>query len=275
MPPVLHNMGRYISNLVSRPYPINGLVERNIRRLIWPVICTVAARKTFRTRLTNGRPFLIRANDQISKMIFEFGCYEPELLSVLLPLVQPGMTVLDIGANIGYYSVILSQLVGPGGRVHAFEINESVIELLEQNIQLAGTANICLVRKAVSVVSGNADFYAPSPGSEMEGGLRESRRYHAQKVIRVETVSIDDYMREQALSKVDIIKIDIEGGELDAFHGATRLLTSANRPIILFESLDSACGNFGVTWLEVVEKVQAFGYRIHQASAGNFIAVPA
>src|SRR6266446_1087723 len=173
----LHNMDRQISNLVCQPYPINGLINRGLRRLIWPLICRVAARKTFRTRLVNGRPFLIRANDQISKAIFELGCYEPELLSLLLPQVQPGMTVLDIGANIGYYSALLSQLVGPSGKVHAFEINESVIEVLERNIRLTCLANICLVKKAVGKVSGHADFYAPSAGSEMEGSLRESRRY--------------------------------------------------------------------------------------------------
>jgi hypothetical protein len=93
-------------------------------------------------------------------------------------------------------------------------------------------------------------------------------------VVKVKTVSIDDYVHEHGIQRVDCIKIDVEGAEYEAFQGATKLLSSKDKPVIMFEALDSACVNFGVTWYQVVKQVSEFGYRIHQGDTANFLATP-
>jgi hypothetical protein len=93
-------------------------------------------------------------------------------------------------------------------------------------------------------------------------------------VVQVKTVSIDDYVHEHGIQRVDCIKIDVEGAEYEAFQGATKLLSSKDKPVIMFEALDSACVNFGVTWYQVIKQVSDFGYRIHQGDAANFLATP-
>ena len=90
-------------------------------------------------------------------MIFENGAYEPQLTSLLLPFIKPGMTVFDIGANIGYYTVLLA-CRGAQGAVHAFEINDKVLDLLEENVRMAHLTNVTVVKKAVTKITGEAEF---------------------------------------------------------------------------------------------------------------------
>lgn len=183
------------------------------------------------------------------------------------------MTVFDIGANIGYYTTLMARRVGPEGTIHAFEINENVIDLLEENIRLANVHNVRVVKRAVAKTTGQRDFFVPRAGDESEGSLTKSGRYEAANIVRVPSVSLDDYVAENKITRVGFIKIDVEGAEYEAFEGATNLLSNA-KPAIMFEALDTACMNFGVNWLDVVEKLRSFGYRIHQGDTANFFATP-
>jgi FkbM family methyltransferase len=265
---------RRYSTLESEHCPIAGFLSRAFSKAAWQVLCHIAPRRKLSVKLASGQTIRIRIGDQVSRMIFENGSYEPQLTSLLLPFIKPGMTIFDIGANIGYYTVLMARGVGPQGAVHAFEINERVLDLLEDNVRMAQLTNVTVVRRAVSKTTGKAEFFLPCDGDEAEGSLRKSTRYDAIRTVTVNTVSIDDYIREREIARVDLIKIDVEGAESEAFQGATKLLCGKVKPVIMFEALDSACVNFGVTWYEVVQQVKDFGYRIHQGDAGNFVATP-
>jgi FkbM family methyltransferase len=187
-----------------------------------------------------------------------------------------GQERLSASARWGraFYTVLLAHRVWPQGAVHAFEINDKVLDLLEENVRTAQLTNVTIVKKAVTKTTGEAEFFLPREGDEAEGSLRKSDRYDALSVVKVKTVSIDDYIHEHGIQQVDCIKIDVEGAEYEAFQGATKLLSSKDKPVIMFEALDSACANFGVTWYQVVKQVNDFGYRIHQGDTANFLATP-
>lgn len=268
------SLDRQYSTLNREPCRINGVVERLTKKLSWKILNRAMKGKTLRVRLFSGDPFLVRVGDQVSREIFCHGCHEPQLTSLLLPFLGPGMTVFDIGANIGYYTVLMARRVGPAGMVHSFEINETVIQLLEGNIRCANVRNVKVVKRAVTKTTGTREFFVPRAGDEAEGSLSKSNRYEAANVVTVPSVSLDDYVEENKIKKVGLIKIDVEGAEYEVFEGAKNLLLSNAKPVIMFEALDTACMNFGINWLDVIEKLKSFGYRIHQGDAANFFATP-
>jgi len=265
---------RTLSTLPFEAVPSFRFRKRFFRRYSWAALTKMRAGKKIEVTLASGEPFMLRVGDQLSEIIYQQGCHEPDLTSKLLPFIKPGMTVFDIGANIGFFTVLMARRVGASGSVHAFEINPNVLDLLEENIRIARVDNVRIARLAAARNNGESEFFVPRAGDEGEGSLKSSNRYEAEGTIKVRTVALDDYIRENAIGRVDLVKIDIEGGESEAFEGARQLLSSPQRPVLMFEALDTACNNFGVTWLDVVEKVKGFGYRVHQGDSANFFATP-
>ncbi len=144
---------------------------------------------------------------------FAHGCwigwYEPRVAKLLARVTERGMVAFDIGANVGYFTLLLARAVGPRGKVFAFEPAQRNASLLRRHLALNGFRNVEVVQAAVSDRAGTASFAAghgPAGGHISEAGET------------VETVIIDDFPRPA------IIKMDIEGGEIAALAGAGELL---------------------------------------------------
>lgn len=147
-------------------------------------------------------------------------------ISWMRRLVRPGSNVLDIGANIGFYTSLLSDLIGSEGHVHAFEPDAVNFKHLAA---VAGQRkNVTLVPKAVSDCSGELLIYT-SPKLNVDH--RTYRVGNYKEVIAVDGVSIDDYVGGQF--RVDFIKMDIQGYELHALHGMEKTI-EANPDIVIF-----------------------------------------
>lgn len=137
--------------------------------------------------------------------------YEPCIVEIVNREVKKNDVVLDIGANIGYYTLIFARLVGEGGKVFAFEPDPVNFELLKKNIEINGYKNVVLVQKAVSEKSETAKLYI----SEINKG--DHRIYDpgpgdVRKDVEIETVRLDDYFKDYA-GKIDFVKIDTQGAE--------------------------------------------------------------
>jgi FkbM family methyltransferase len=267
-------MRRGYNDLPMVPCSTYGPFKRRFRSLVWRMSKRFTPKKRIPIVLTTGDRFVVQVGDQISEGIYSLGCHEAALTSILLPMLRPGMTVLDIGANIGYFTVMAAKRVAPSGRVHAFEINEKVLTLLKENIRVAGVDNVVVAESAVTQESGSIDFFVPKSGDEAEGTTRPSQRYDSVQKVTVPATSIDDYVSRNAIERVDLIKIDIEGGESAALSGAAQLLSGAHKPILFFEALDSACANHGITWLDTIDTVRRFGYRVYQIDTANYVGLP-
>lgn len=143
---------------------------------------------------------------------FEFlmGWLEPESLAVCRRFIRPGMTVVDIGAHIGYYTRFFSHWVGRGGRVLAFEPNPENFAVLQRN--LAGTkyANVELFPMAVSAQDGVLPLYV-SPGHSNHSLL--AGYTPGQDVIEVKTTTLDSFLAARGGARVDFLKCDAEGAE--------------------------------------------------------------
>ncbi|MFU8773524.1 MAG: FkbM family methyltransferase [Anaerolineales bacterium] len=164
------------------------------------------------------------------------GNYEPSLVSSIIDMVKPGMIAYDLGANIGYVTLLLAQTVGPEGHVFAFEPLASNIERLQQNITMNGMEKRISVHfAAVAAYNGKANFLiGPSIGTgKLEGSVgRKENRYT--ESTSVQAIALDDFIYRDGNPKPDIIKMDIEGGEVLAIQGMERIFHNA-RPLVFLE----------------------------------------
>jgi len=162
--------------------------------------------------------------------------YKTELFK---QVITQGMTVVDIGANIGCYSLIAAKLVGKNGIVYAFEPEPRNYELLCKNIRINGFSNVIPIKKAASYKSGMSKLYYEkerivNPSLLKENVLAASGHNILEKggFIEEETISLDEFFRKVVgNSKIDVIKVDTEGAEGLMVDGAERILRSNNLKI--------------------------------------------
>jgi FkbM family methyltransferase len=178
---------------------------------------------------------------------------DPMLLDVYRSILRPGDVVIDAGANIGHLALAASRLVGPGGKVHAFECGPRALERLRENIELNGAGNVVVVDRACWDSEGTSTLYdfdekeidLPSMG-------RRSDRAVA-KEIEIRTVKIDDVVKEP----VRLVKMDVEGAELAALRGAERVLFGDPRPDLIIELNPKTSRAFGYHPVDLVDHILA------------------
>jgi FkbM family methyltransferase len=174
--------------------------------------------------------------DMQTEKDYWLGTYEPELEAALHDLVQPGMVAYDVGANIGYVTLLLTRVVGETGRVFAFEALPANVERLRANIGLNGLeARVTVVAGAVTASEGPVRFlvHASSGMGKAEGSAgRQADDYPAE--VAVPGLSLDEFVFKNGNMPPQVIKMDIEGGEVLALPGMRRLLAEA-RPRMLME----------------------------------------
>jgi FkbM family methyltransferase len=153
------------------------------------------------------------------------GSYEYEQRLLFERLVTEGSVVFDVGAHVGFYTLLAAVLVGTRGKVYAFEPLPANIQYLKAHLRLNRIANVALIQKAVSDSSGMATF-VEEPSSAM-GHLSE------QGALTVPTVSLDDLFMKGELPSPDFIKIDVESAAGRVLKGAESLLRSAHPTIFL------------------------------------------
>jgi len=166
---------------------------------------------------------------------FAYGTWEPEVVQAISQSVSPGMTVLDIGAHGGFYTLLLSKLVGPKGRVIAFEPLPANFRLLEENIGLNGVENVVLRREALGEHSGEFDLEVPGDESSLLAG--ELRDGDERGTTRVPAISLNDFVSRSGL-RVDFIKMDVEGAEGPILRGARQTI-DAFHPCMMVELHDA------------------------------------
>lgn len=163
------------------------------------------------------------------------GTYEAELQATLRELVQKGMTLYDIGANIGYISLMMARLSGREGKVFSFEALPTNLRRLNENISLNNMDSIIQVLpKAVIDKTRPVRFLSHSSTSMGKAAGSAGRAEKYDQEITVEGLALDDFVYKQKQPSPGIIKMDIEGGEVLAVKGMKRLLTEC-KPILLIE----------------------------------------
>jgi len=190
-----------------------------------------------------------------------YGKFEPEEMGFVQRLLRPGMTVLDVGAHHGLYTLLLSKKVGGKGRVIAFEPSPRECRRLEKHLRFNHCSNVHVEHGAAGSEAGEADLYMTDGFQDWCNSLRPPALPGSTRIERVRVRRIDDALAEQGVSNVDFIKLDVEGGELAALNGATRLLQGESRPAILAEVQDVRTLPWGYPAREILQFLIRMDYR--------------
>lgn len=182
----------------------------------------------------DGNRIILDKDDSMRLSIV--GVYEPLTVKRFQERIRPGDTVLDIGAHIGYYTLMAARRVGVRGKVYAFEPDKDNLALLAKNIKINGYKNVVVVDKAVANSTKKAKLFLSSVSTGMHslididsggnGGSKSSTVVH--------TISLDDFFGKNP-PRVSVIKMDIEGGEYAAAEGMTRILRKSKKLVLFAE----------------------------------------
>jgi FkbM family methyltransferase len=232
------------------------LLRPLFRVLLKRPLATAAARVRPRIVTVNGMQIETDTDDTLH--LAEVGIYEPLLTARLGKLLREGDTFVDVGANIGYFTLLAARTVGPRGRVVAFEPEPTNFEILERNVERNGFTNVTLERRAVSDRSGPATIYT-NP-INLGAHTLYPFSYHAAE-IPIEATSLDDYLEGAELERL-VLKLDIEGAEGRVVHGAANVLARTPDCVLVTEFLPSALRAAGTPPEELMQTLRATFTRI-------------
>jgi len=200
--------------------------------------------------------------DHIQRQIYFRAAYEPIETYLFERLLRPGMVVVDAGANVGQYALIAAGVVGAHGEVHAFEPVPRTFRRLVAHVVQNGMAGI--VRTNMKALWHKTQALSLHLGSEMsgnEGAYTIGTLAEAIDSVITAGVRLEDYATEAGLTRLDFVKMDIEGAEWFALQGAKSVLARW-RPMMLLEINREACRGLGYQPEQIWDLLKSCGYRM-------------
>lgn len=251
---------------------INQIIVRIKKRIyyhFWQFLCLIKPQAIISFKLIDGLTFEYPLKSVIGQGLF-LNSFEKSEIEFVRKSLKEGDVFFDIGANGGFYTIIAAKQVGSTGHVFAFEPGLRELSLLHRNIEINNLSNVTIIKQAVTNRKGTTKF-----GVSRDGAMNSlSKTNHPEQQIEewqtVKTISIDEFMQEFNIPKINFIKIDVEGAEKLVLEGAKKLL-SANRNItILFEASDLTSSSFGYSVKDFLQDIVVSGLSVyHLDKEGN------
>lgn len=258
-----------------RPGFFNYVAHLTRRNILFPARNLLLHHKAI-TVLIGEQSFQLAPEGAVPLDMWTRRYFERHELDFVLSMLGPGMTFIDVGANVGIFSIPAAQKV-QNGQVFAFEPSHWTHQRLVKNAEINKLTNVHAVCSAVGDYNGEAVLQINVPGKDGLNTIGKPSHWDSDVVAeeRVPITTLDDFVRLNAVSHVDVIKIDTEGAELLVLRGARDLLAKPNAPLILYEGGFLSKG-FDYHPVESMWLLQQHGYSffvINQASGKISIPV--
>lgn len=227
-------------------------------------------RETLTARLPyGGRMALGLDTMRQSVLPYWIGKYEVQVSRTLRQYLQslpPGQDVIDIGANIGFYTVIAAGALQKRGSgiVHSFEPNPRVFAELEHNVALNAFRNVSLNCEGVGDIAKQATLFVNAQAVTYSS-LRRTQEF-LEDEINVPIITLDDYARTPSFGGAGLIKLDVEGAELLVLRGGRELL-KRDQPVLLYEEFEKGYRQFGYSTSDVRNFLRDLNYRLYAIGA--------
>jgi FkbM family methyltransferase len=227
--------------------------------------------------MADARGIRIEVHDreELGHFLRHGGHFERDELDVCVRWLKPGMTAVDVGANLGAFTAAFAVAVGPSGVVHAFEPFAAARSRLERTLELNSLQKVRVHPVAVTDTEGSAQMYSYGPGYESWATLGGRTIEVGELTLEpaasgdVPTVTLDEWATAEGIASIDLLKIDVEGAEASVIRGAARLLAEHRIRVALVEVSDNTLANFGATSREVIRSLEAAGLRTFTAADGR------
>ncbi len=214
----------------------------------------------------DGRKFYINKITAVNRDLFFLNNYESFETELVKKIVKTGDYVLDIGSSFGWYSTLMSRLVGDSGKVFAFELVPEIVDECKKNIHLNNlNNNITVENIALGEKEGEVKYvYSENVGlGNLRAGTFRGSKLWPERAGFIMT--LDNYLEKHGINRVDFIKCDIDGAEVPFLKGANRTLTS-RRPIIIIEVSDwaqNAHGHLCSELFGLINKLEYTFFSLH------------
>jgi len=195
------------------------LFRREPRSLFFKMANRLNYRVHAIARLSNGMKIKVVWNDLLGLEIFRSGIHDACNIAMIESLLSPGMVFFDVGAHVGQYTLIACQRVGSDGQVHSFEPDPETFSCLADNIRMNRLRNVQINRLALFSERREMKFFLHSPEYMGGNSLWSEPGGWSGPSFNVQCDTFDSYVRQHAISKIDLIKVDVEGGEVDLLMG--------------------------------------------------------
>jgi len=205
----------------------------------------------------DGRKINVNLASGVSDPVYFLGEYEREISKLVIKIVKQGDVCFDVGANYGWYATLFSSLCGDSGQVHAFEPLPDLFEKLERNMELAGSPeNVFLQPLALGDEIKDVIIHTFPDLTTGHNSLSPMDQEHYVKT-EVKMVTLDSYLSEKNLTRVDFLKVDIEGAELLFLQGARSLFKLDRPPFLLMEMALNTSKGFGYIPNDLIEFIRS------------------
>lgn len=207
----------------------------------------------------NGLQLVVLANEDVGRELAFAGAYEARDTNALTKLILSNDVCIDVGANIGYYTTLMSKYAF-NGSVHSFEPVPINWKILNLNIQLNKLKNVVLNYSALADKKGEVDFSVSIDGAY--SSIKHTGRNIESEILTVKLDTLDEYIVRNEISKIDVIKIDVEGAEDLVLQGAECLLNNFSmRPrLLVLELFDPNLEKFNTNVDAVMNRMKGLGY---------------
>lgn len=212
---------------------------------------------------SEGHKIFINSKDTgIAPYLLMNKTFAADEVLLLNKILKPNMVFVDIGANVGYFSLIAAKLVGDQGQVYAFEPDPENFKLLEKNIKVNNYKNIIAINKAISNKSGKARLYL-EPDNLCGHSLVAK---NGNKFVEVETIILDEFLKNK---KIDVIKIDVEGFEPAAFEGMKNTIKNNDKISMITEFYPEAIKKAGYSPEKYKNDLIGMGFKLNEFGEGK------
>ena len=202
---------------------------------------------------------LLDKDDVAMSGYLALGSYEPETIRIFKESMKEGATVVDIGTNIGYYTIIAGKKVGQRGKVFGYEPNIDSFNLLQRNILINNFDNIIPINLAISNILGKRTLYLGD--NKCTHSFADNRKTGKNEMVITDT--LDNSLKKYGSPRVDVIKMDIEGAEILALEGMRETIERSPKLTIFTELYPKAIKRLGRSPVEFLEKIRDFGFSVH------------
>lgn len=203
-----------------------------------------------------GVKFNLYLEQYIMRIIFLYGVSEKNTLRHVLPRIKKDMTIVDIGANIGTYTLNFAKQLQGTGRVIAFEPVSINANRLRDNIQLNGFNNITVCQEGISDQSGTATIYF---GEKKSGASIINNQLPNKEEITITT--LDEYCQQNNIAQIDVLKIDVEGAERKVLAGAQKIISASQNMFLIMECMEANQALTNSTTNDLYNEVIQMGFK--------------